>query len=228
MKRSQINQKLLDAISFLRRHDVHLPRWAYWSPADWAKAGHEADEIRERALGWDVTDFGKGDFSKVGLLLFTLRNGVPGAGDPMVKDYCEKFLLVDEEQATPCHFHWSKMEDIINRAGGRLVVELWNADRHSEALAPTPVTAGIDGIKWTVPPGGKIVLEPGESITLPPYVYHKFYGQAGLGMVLCGEVSRVNDDKNDNRFLDGNPRFPAIEEDAPPTHLLCNEYPQAK
>jgi D-lyxose ketol-isomerase len=34
---------------------------------------------------------------------------------------------------------------------------------------------------------------------------------------------RVNDDASDNLFLDALARFPAIVEDAPPTHLLCNE-----
>ncbi len=226
MKRSQINQKLRKAVEFLRAQNFHLPPWAFWSPADWRKAGHEADEVRRCGLGWDVTDFGAGDYERLGLLLFTIRNGTPGAkADPMAKDYCEKLLLVGEGQVTPTHFHWSKMEDIINRSSGRLVIELWNADRKTEKLADTPVSVSVDGIVRTVPAGGEVVLSPGESITLPPYMYHRFYGQTGGGIVLAGEVSRVNDDKKDNRFLDPLPRFPAIEEDEKPVYLLCNEYP---
>ena len=34
-----------------------------------------------------------------------------------------------------------------------------------------------------------------------------------------------NDDANDNCFYDPAGRFPQIEEDAAPLHLLCNEYP---
>ena len=233
MKRSEINGYLREAIAFCEERSFHLPKWAYWSPADWQAAGGEADEIRRCRLGWDVTDFGAGDYRRVGLLLFTIRNGQPAAegkqAGPAAKDYCEKILLVGEGQVTPTHFHFSKMEDIINRGGGRLVIELWNADRDSEALdEASEVAVSIDGIARTLPAGGKVVLEPGESITLPPYLYHKFYGAAGGGTVLAGEVSRVNDDARDNRFLELLRRFPTIAEDAQPLHLLCTEYPPAK
>jgi len=230
MKRSYINARIHQAIAFLEEQNFHLPKWAYWSPERWKTAGREADEIRSRMLGWDLTDFGLGQYEQTGLLLFTIRNGEPAARpDPMVKDYCEKLLLVGEIQLTPTHFHWSKMEDIINRAGGRLVVQLWNADPETEQLdEESEVRVSVDGVLRTVRPGGKVVLDPGESITLAPYVYHNFYGEQGRGMVLGGEVSRVNDDARDNRFLDQLPRFPAIDEDEPPLHLLCNEYPPAR
>ena len=44
------------------------------------------------------------------------------------------------------------------------------------------------------------------------------------GKVLVGEVSKVNDDVNDNRFLKPTGRFPEIEEDEPPLHLLVGDY----
>jgi len=230
VKRSFINARLREAVAFCRKMNCHLPPWAFWTPDRWKQVGHEADEIRRCNLGWDITDFGSGQYEKVGLLLFTLRNGTVAAiDDPLGKDYCEKVLLIDEQQVTPTHFHWSKMEDIINRGGGRLVLELWNADRQSESLdEETDVVVRCDGIERTVPPGGKVVLAPGESITLPPYLFHNFYAQRGGGMVLAGEVSRVNDDQTDNCFLDAQPRFPEIEEDEEPLYLLCNEYPPAK
>ena len=229
MKRSEIDAYIEQCIAFLNEQNFHLPKWAYWSAQDWAHAGPEADEIRDHKLGWDVTDFGGGNYDSKGLLMFTIRNGLPaGAADPMAKDYCEKILLVRPEQLTPTHFHWSKMEDIINRAGGRLVLQLWNADRDSEGLdEQSEVVVSIDGIRRTLPPGGEVVLEPGESITLGPYLYHNFYSQQGHGTVLAGEVSRVNDDERDNRFLEPLPRFPQIEPDVPPRYLLCTEYPPA-
>jgi D-lyxose ketol-isomerase len=229
MKRSEINTRIDLAIAFCDQQKFYLPKWATWSPDDWAEAGPEADEIRQRLLGWDLTDFGSGDYDRKGLLLFTIRNGeISHDGDRMAKDYCEKLLLMGEEQVTPTHFHWAKMEDIINRGGGNMVIELWNADPDTEELDDVnEVTVSVDGIERTVPAGGKVVLEPGESITLPPYMYHTFYGQAGKGMVLGGEVSRVNDDANDNRFLQPLPRFPEIEEDQPVDFLLCTEYPPA-
>jgi D-lyxose ketol-isomerase len=34
----------------------------------------------------------------------------------------------------------------------------------------------------------------------------------------------VNDDENDNRFYDKVGRFPEIEEDEEPVHLIVNDY----
>jgi D-lyxose ketol-isomerase len=231
VKRSFINGKIREAIAFCEKQNVHLPAWATWSPDTWRDTGPEADTVRRCGLGWDVTDFGSHDYAQIGLLAFTLRNGLPSAAGrrPDAKDYCEKFLLVDEGQVTPIHFHWSKMEDIINRAHGRLVLRLWNADRETEALDETgPVTVDVDGIRRTLPAGGTVILGPGESITLPPYLYHDFRAEPGGGMVLGGEVSRVNDDTRDNRFLEPLPRYAAIEEDEPPAFVLCNEYPDVR
>ncbi|MBI3922642.1 MAG: D-lyxose/D-mannose family sugar isomerase, partial [Armatimonadetes bacterium] len=123
MKRSEINQLLREATEFLGHHWFQLPPFAFWTPAEWQLKGHECDEIRENMLGWDVTDFGQGNFEKVGLLVFTIRNG--NATNPRyTKSYAEKLLVVRENQVTPMHFHWSKMEDIINRGGGNLMVRL--------------------------------------------------------------------------------------------------------
>jgi D-lyxose ketol-isomerase len=67
-----------------------------------------------------------------------------------------------------------------------------------------------------------VTLSPGESITLPPYCYHAFWGAESH--VLVGEVSTVNDDSADNRFYEPVGRFPAIEEDEAPLYLLVNDY----
>jgi D-lyxose ketol-isomerase len=222
MKRSEVNALQREAVEFFERQNFYLPTWAFWSEQEWEKNRSRAMEVIENKLGWDLTDFGLGTFYEIGLLLFTLRNGK--VGDIAGKDYAEKIIIVRQEQVTPWHFHWQKMEDIINRGGGNLVIELCNATS-DERMADTPVAVQIDGITKTVEARGSISLKPGESITLPPYLYHNFYGEAGMGMVLVGEVSRVNDDEKDNRFLDPIGRFPLIEEDEPPLYLLCNEYP---
>jgi D-lyxose ketol-isomerase len=221
MKRSEVNALQREAVEFFERQNFYLPTWAFWSEQEWEKNRSRAMEVIENKLGWDLTDFGLGTFYEIGLLLFTLRNGK--VGDIAGKDYAEKIIIVRQEQVTPWHFHWQKMEDIINRGGGNLVIELCNATS-DERMADTPVAVQIDGITKTVEARGSISLKPGESITLPPYLYHNFYGEAGMGMVLVGEVSRVNDDEKDNRFLDPIGRFPLIEEDEPPLYLLCNEY----
>lgn len=222
MKRSQINTLQREAAAFFAAQQFHLPPWAFWRPHDWAKNENRAREIKILHLGWDLTDFGSGDFYHVGLLLFTLRNGL--VNKPGAKDYAEKVMIVREQQLTPLHFHWHKMEDIINRGGGNLVIEMWNATSNEE-LAATPVTVMVDSIPHTLKPSASLILHRGESVTLPPYLYHQFYGEKGKGPVLVGEVSRVNDDSKDNRFYQPAGRFPQIEEDEEPLYLLCTEYP---
>lgn len=233
MKRSELNEILRASKAFLERMNFHLPAWAHWSPEDWARAGHEYDEIRNARLGWDITDFGLGEYERTGLLLFTIRNGNPqDAGvkhETLIKPYCEKILICGEEQVTPTHFHWEKMEDIICRGGGELVLRLWNTDEQCEKR-DLPVTVMVDGHRFNVPAGEELILTPGQSITLTTGQYHEFWGRPypGEELVLVGEVSKVNDDERDNRFHDDAiGRFPEIEEDEPPLHLLCTEYPPA-
>jgi hypothetical protein len=132
-------------------------------------------------------------------------------------------MAADEEQETPMHFHWNKSEDIINRGGGNLVMELYKAT-DDDGLSDEPVKVSIDGVLTTVKAGKPLILVPGQSICLRSRVYHRFYGEKGKGRVLIGEVSMVNDDANDNRFLEEIGRFPDIIEDVEPLHLLVNDY----
>ena len=222
MKRSEINALLREAVAFTKEQGFHLPPFAFWSPAEWRTKGPEADEIRDCMLGWDVTDFGLGEFRKTGLVLFTIRNGHP-TDERYFKPYAEKILICEEKQVTPMHFHWSKAEDIINRGGGDLVVQLYNATP-DEGLADTDVTVSIDGVCRTIKAGDCVTLTPGESICLPSRLYHKFWAEKGKA--LLGEVSMVNDDNTDNRFHEPMGRFPDIEEDEGPLYLLCSEYPR--
>lgn len=55
-------------------------------------------------------------------------------------------------QVTPMHFHWSKTEDIINRAGGKPVIQLYNATPEGE-LAESSVSVSVDAAEHTLPPG---------------------------------------------------------------------------
>ena len=226
MKRSEINDLIRQAVAFFAEHKFHLPPFAFWTPDDWKTRGHECDEIRQNQLGWDLTDFGSGDFYNIGLLLFTLRNG--NLSDPaQSKVYAEKIMVVRPGQVTPMHCHWSKTEDIINRGGSTLVMEVHQADPHDDlALCDAPVDLSMDGVRQTFPAGTHIRLAPGQSITLPSRVYHSFRAEGG--QCLTGEVSMVNDDASDNCFLEGVGRFPDIEEDEPPMHYLCTEYPAVK
>jgi len=220
MKRSEINKLIRDAIGFFDSMNFKLPPWATWSPEQWKQKRKSCEEIIENQLGWDLTDFGLGDFKSKGLLLFTLRNGNLNRDQ---KTYAEKIMIVDEGQVTPMHFHWSKMEDIINRGGGNLMIELYPSNE-SEEFDDREFEVSMDGIRRKCGPGDTIRLTPGESITLYQGLYHKFYGVPGEGKVLVGEVSAVNDDHTDNRFYDELGRFPDILEDEPPLHLLVGDY----
>ena len=225
MKRSEINRYIAEADAFFAENHFELPPYADWTPQEWKQRGDDADEVRNMHLGWDLTDFASGDFEKIGLTLFTLRNGAPNGGGAKV--YAEKIMFVRENQVTPFHFHHQKTEDIINRGGkgtGRLAVQLYNAGEDGKLL-DTPVTVSCDGIKRTVDAGTTVYLGPGESITLTPYLSHRFYAVDGHGLI--GEVSSVNDDAADNFFKDPLPRFPKIVEDEAPVRLLCNEYAKA-
>jgi D-lyxose ketol-isomerase len=227
MTRSHINALIRDAEAFFAEHRFALPPFARWTLEEWHERGPEADEVREKRLGWDLTDFGSGDFARTGLLLVTLRNGEAKSPNA-ARNYAEKIMIVGEKQVTPWHFHWSKAEDIINRGGGELVIEVARATDDEARLSDHDVVIPCDGVARTLPPRGRIVLEPGESVTLLPRIYHTFYGAPGRGRILVGEVSRTNDDDADNRFLEPLGRFPEIEEDEPPYRLLCNEYPPAR
>ena len=223
MKRSEINKLIDESVQFIESHGFKLPSFVHWTPADWEARKQTSKEIKDNMLGWDITDFGSTEFSKRGLIMLTLRNGNQHDKETYPKPYAEKLLISGENQETPIHFHWSKMEDIINRGGGDLVVELWNSNTDEEKL-DTPVTVSIDGTIHTVEAGEQITLKPGESITLPPGMYHRFYGKNSTGRVLLGEISSVNDDNVDNRFLEDLPRFPEIEEDEPARYVLITEY----
>lgn len=227
MKRSEINQAIRRMEAFAKLHGFELPPFCAFTPEDWQRKSHEFDEIRDNMLGWDVTDYGAGDFAKVGFSLVTIRNGSLANREQYPKSYAEKLLYLEETQYSPMHFHWSKMEDIINRGGGNVLIRVYNSTQ-DERFDTTDVTLHCDGRVYTVPAGTQVRLTPGESISIYPYMYHDFTVEAGTGPVLLGEVSMVNDDVHDNRFYEPLGRFSTIEEDEAPYRLLCNEYPAAK
>ena len=226
MKRSEINAAIRNMEALVRRNGFALPPFCGWTPDEWRKKGREYDEIRDNMLGWDITDYGKGNFDKMGFSLITLRNGNLKM-DKYTKTYAEKLLMLSEGQYSPMHFHWNKMEDIINRGGGNILIRVYNSTPDGK-FAGTEVTVNCDGREFTVPAGHQVKLTPGESITIYRLMYHDFEVEPGTGSVLLGEVSMCNDDNTDNRFYEQMGRFPTIEEDEPPYRLLCSEYPAAR
>ena len=146
MKRSEVNQIIQDSLDFVeKQHKFLLPPFAHWTLKDWQTKGEECRDIIRQQLGWDITDFGSGDYRKIGLGIITIRNGVfEEATQGCGKSYAEKILLVGEEQITPTHFHHYKMEDIINRGGGELVDSTLELDRRRAIgrNAPRSLPAG--------------------------------------------------------------------------------------
>ncbi|MFT6932149.1 MAG: D-lyxose ketol-isomerase [Paracoccaceae bacterium] len=223
MKRSRINEIIAQSDDLMRKHGFVLPPFAYWTPEDFKSRKDVAKNVIDARCGWDITDYGDGNFDKMGLFLFTLRNGrladlMRGGG----MCYAEKLLISKQDQLSPMHTHVIKAEDIINRGGATLVVELYGSDTDGNFDETAGGTVFCDGIERPFAAGEKLRLAPGESVTLMPGDWHAFWGDGGD--VLIGEVSTVNDDETDNIFREPIGRFANIDEDVAPKHLLVSDY----
>jgi D-lyxose ketol-isomerase len=224
LKRSEINRIMRESDAFIRSFGYVLPPFAYWTPGEFRARRDDARAIIDRSMGWDITDYGLGNFNDTGLFLFTVRNGNNAdlrKGSGML--YAEKAMISRTDQYSPMHRHSLKAEDIINRGGATLVIELFG-DTGGEIDRNKGTVVYTDGLRRDVPPGGLIKLAPGESVTLMPNEHwHAFWGEGGD--VFIGEVSTVNDDATDNLFDDPRiSRFSGIEEDEEPWHLLVSDY----
>jgi len=224
MKRSTINDIIRESDAFIRSFGYLMPPFAYWSPDEMkARAASDSARILDHRLGWDITDYGQGKFEDLGLFLFTVRNGNSANVERgMGMLYAEKIMISGENQISPMHRHNLKTEDIINKGGGTLVLELFKANSDGSISETADVNVYTDGSLHTLPPGSHLKLSPGESVTLEPDVWHAFWGEGGK--VLIGEVSNVNDDLTDNVFRDPIGRFSHVEEDTDPLHLLVSDY----
>lgn len=223
MKRSEINEIVRQGQAFIESFGFVLPPFAHWREEDWAARKESCREIFRAGLGWDITDYGLGDYGKTGLFLFTVRNGRQedlSSGRGML--YAEKIMISKKDQLAPMHYHESKAEDIINRGGGDLAIKLYHSSGDGELDRERTVTVYTDGVERSFAPGDILLLKPGESVTLLPRVYHAFWGEKDD--VLVGEVSTVNDDHVDNYFLNPIGRFPDIVEDEAKHRLLVGDY----
>jgi len=222
MQRSTINEIISESEAFIRSNGVHLPPFAHLQPDALKEHVLTAPSIRERFLGWDITDYGEGRFQELGLFLFTTRNGLQSnieRGRGIL--YAEKVMISDENQLSPMHRHITKTEDIINRGGGDLVLELFT-DQDGAISQELPVNVVSDGREITLQGGEHLRLRPGESVTLEPNIWHAFWGEGGK--VLIVEVSNVNDDRTDNIFREPIGRFSQVIENEAPARLLVSDY----
>jgi D-lyxose ketol-isomerase len=232
LNRARVEASITIAQTVFRHFQISLPPFARWTTSDWDRAGPEYNEARDCMLGWDVTDFGSRQFEQIGRTLFTLRNGnLHDSRYP--KSYAEKLILDPEGQRAPAHFHRTKREDIINRGGGNICVQLTCVSGDDQPTSGRLLVV-VDGCARTIASGDVVRLQPGESICIPPRTIHQFWGEEGTGLRINGigytvssEVSSVCDDFKDNFFFGDLTRFPRIVEDCPRVHYLCNEYPAA-
>jgi D-lyxose ketol-isomerase len=223
MKRSRINEIIREADAFIRSFGYRLPPFAYLTPFEIRDRRDALDGIISARLGWDITDYGEGRFDELGLFLFTARNGKADdlkSGRGML--YAEKIMISRRDQLSPMHRHIVKAEDIINRGGGTLALRLYMSAGDGSIDRSAPVSVMTDGMERRLDAGGVLRLGAGESVTLPPGVWHAFWGEEAD--VLIGEVSTVNDDLTDNVFEDPIARFSGIEDDEDPYRLLVSDY----
>ena len=71
MKRSTINEIMAEADEMIRSYGFVLPPFARWTPTEFQANAARASAITDAACGWDITDYGAGDYDKMGLFLFT-------------------------------------------------------------------------------------------------------------------------------------------------------------
>ena len=105
---------------------------------------------------------------------------------------------------------------------GDMMREFLEIDNNNKQLSKK-ITVLVDGEKIELDPHEPLILKKGQSVTVERNIFHRFYSVKGSGMVMAGEVSQVNDDNNDNYFLEQVGRFSQIQEDEPPLHPLWNE-----
>jgi D-lyxose ketol-isomerase len=223
MKRSQINQELKWAKDLLEENNIKLPPFGYWTLEEWKSDKKDLSILKEVMLGWDITDYGKDKFNQLGAVLFTLRNG--SLNDNRIgTPYAEKLIVLKDGQRLPIHYHASKTEDIINKAGGVLAIKLYNSLENGEVDYKSEVSVDLDGVTYVFEAGEEVNILAGNSITLRPYMYHMFWAKEGCGDLICGEVSSINDDNTDNYNAEDVSRFSKVEEDEAILHPLCNEY----
>lgn len=222
MKRSFVDSRIEAMLDLCSRHGVRLPPFSLWDEHAFRARGDAARRIAAAGLGWNVVEFSPGAFASDGLIVFTLRMG--DWRDLETKRgrlYAEKALMSEDGQRTPHHYHIVKTEDIVNRGGARFVVELVKVDARGE---PTRDRFRVlkDVTELDLGPGNQVRLEPGESLTLEPYVAHAFWAEGGTA--LAGEVSLANDDRTDNYFIPALAAQGPIEEDAAARFVTVRDY----
>jgi D-lyxose ketol-isomerase len=234
MKRSQIDAEIERSIETAKRCGVALPKWVNWSPKQFAS---DADGVRAQGLGWKVIDFGLGNFHNCGLVLLVVCNALfDEKGEPLTQShtlgnrtypassFSRKFLFVQSGQTEPHHFHRQKArKEVTILAGGPVRFELAWAESDTK-LSDRDVDVQVDGIWHQLHANGSIVLNAGETITLPGELSHIIEVPAQNHDAILLETSTANNDSCDNIFPFITPTSTPVDEDAEPRYQLMGEY----
>lgn len=234
MKRSEIDGAIARAIGNAKKFHVALPKWAEWKPSQFDAS---ADGIRHQKLGWKVVDFGASDFPNCGLVILALCSPlVDDAGAPRTKPqtvgkreypvtgFSRKYLFVQAGQTEPHHFHRQKArKEVTVVAGAPVRFELAWADGDT-ALSEKDVDVQVDGIWHHLPAGGSIVVNPGETITLPGELSHIISVPEGGEDTIMLETSTANNDTKDNIFPFMTPTSVPVDEDSAARYQLLDEH----
>jgi D-lyxose ketol-isomerase len=222
MRRSFIDRRIEAMLEFCDVCRFKLPPFALWGEAQYRAQTAAARRIGDAGLGWNVVEFKPGAYRELGLTIFTSRMGdwraLSSGGGRL---YAEKTMLAEDGQRTPHHFHVVKTEDILNRGGARFIVELFKVDSRGIRLDER-LQVLKDAEMLDLAAGARVSLEPGESLTLPPFVAHSFWAEGGG--VLAGEISLANDDATDNYFLPPVGSLAPIVEDAPMRYVTVRDH----
>lgn len=75
MRRSEVNKIILEVEKNLESNKFFLPKLSMYSLENWRQVFQYESEIVDTMLGWDISDFGLGNFYDTGIVSFVLRNG---------------------------------------------------------------------------------------------------------------------------------------------------------
>ena len=75
MKRSYVNELIRKTEAALSENKIALPEFSRFGLKEWEACRSRMGTVKKTMLGWDITDYGRGEFEKLGTVLFTIRNG---------------------------------------------------------------------------------------------------------------------------------------------------------
>ncbi|MDX2108243.1 MAG: D-lyxose/D-mannose family sugar isomerase [Candidatus Melainabacteria bacterium] len=234
MKRSEIDSAIERAITNAKKYGVTLPKWADWHPKQFEK---NADGLRHQKLGWKVVDFGVGDFEHCGLVILVLCSPlVDESGEPLSKpfrvgdheypvtSFSRKYLFIQAGQTEPHHFHRQKArKEVSVLAGAPVRFELAWAENDT-TLSDKPVNVAVDGVWHHLSANGSLMVNPGETITLPGNLSHIISVAEGGPDSIMMETSTANNDRSDNIFPFMTPTSKQVMNDVEARYQLLDEH----